>query len=56
MRASQERQAQSVYTADDVLQIHTALAGPAPWLSFNKANGNLALIRFVTVGLLVPQR
>lgn len=56
MHASEERQAQSVYTADDVLQIHAALTGSAPWLRFNKANGNLALIRFVTVGLLVPQR
>lgn len=44
MRASQERQAQSVYTAADALQIHAALTGSAPWLSFNKANGNLALI------------
>lgn len=56
MRASEERQAQSVYTTDDVLHIHAALTGSAPWLRFNKANGNLALIRFVTVGLLVPQR
>lgn len=53
-----ENGTRSLFTLLDVLQMDAALTVFEPSCSaqFNKGNGVLALIRFVTVGLLEPQR